>query len=280
MSYREKKGSSLNEYRHFAQHMESDSTRSFGFPDVYSLEKSAEKQILAGAGIHAYPASPVSKKTNLQSNGSVLECVEAQSPYSGLSQLSSAFAGTVIYPVCQQLSLAAAQQPRKLDIMIYRKLNLEYSWTRLQRRTLMFDETRITTVMKCSNMSPLLENMILIDVLLRRLNQNEASSSDWMPTETSHHHLLSWLHYIISTLFVHVCAHVSVCLSVGRGKTPAQSLFNFPDIELHGRPISRAVDLLPGKSSLRLWIDSALCERVQYSFASVSTYVSPVYMQQ
>lgn len=62
MSYREKKGSSLNEYRHFAQYMESGFKRSLGFPDVYSLEKSAEKQILAGARFHAYPASPVSKK--------------------------------------------------------------------------------------------------------------------------------------------------------------------------------------------------------------------------
>lgn len=117
--------------------MESDFKRSLGFPDVYSLEKSAEKQILAGASFHAYPASPGSKKMNLQSDGSVLECLVAQSPYSGLSQLSSASAGTVIYPVCQQLSLAAAQQPRKLDIMIYRKLNLEYSWTRPQRSSLM-----------------------------------------------------------------------------------------------------------------------------------------------
>lgn len=33
---RKKKGSSLNEYRRFAQYMESDFKRSLGFPDVYS----------------------------------------------------------------------------------------------------------------------------------------------------------------------------------------------------------------------------------------------------
>lgn len=65
---------------------------------------------------------------------------------------------------------------------------------------------------------------------------NEAPSSDWVRTETSHHHLPSWLRQTISTFFV------CLCVSVGRSKTPVQSLFNFPDIKLHGRAISGAAD--------------------------------------
>lgn len=57
--------------------------------------------------------------------------------------------------------------------------------------------------------------------------------------QQKHHIIISWADYI--TLLA-PCLCMCVCVSVGCGKTPVQSLFNFPDIKLHGRAISRAVD--------------------------------------
>lgn len=58
------------------------------------------------------------------------------------------------------------------------------------------------------------------------------------------HHLLNWLRFIISTTFVCVCvcARSRQCVLVGWSKTPVQSVFNFPEIKLHGRAITGALD--------------------------------------
>lgn len=60
--------------------------------------------------------------------------------------------------------------------------------------------------------------------------------------------LPNWLHFTTSTTFVCVCVFARACSCVcvaalvGRSKTPVQSVFNFPEIKLHGRAITGALD--------------------------------------
>lgn len=56
-------------------------------------------------------------------------------------------------------------------------------------------------------------------------------------------HIFSWTDYISLLARLRVCATSCACCSIGRlDQTPVQSVFNFPEIKLHGRAITRALD--------------------------------------
>lgn len=56
-------------------------------------------------------------------------------------------------------------------------------------------------------------------------------------------HIFSWTDSISLLARLRVCATSCACCSIGRlDQTPVQSVFNFPEIKLHGRAITSALD--------------------------------------
>ena len=90
--------------------------------------------------------------------------------------------------------------------------------------------------------------MLQTDFFTGQIHLQHASITWWDgKRNTGYPHIISSADYIsMLTLCVQVCVCVWVCVLVcvvlGRSETPVQSVFNFPEMKLHGRAITGALD--------------------------------------